>query len=284
MIRPFVLQLAILAAVLANATPSHTLPAWLEGELSLATGIDYREGDYGEPVDSGIFYLPLTVGYLFDHFSLTPYPNDRLEIEVTIPWLWVDGPVVADGSGGAPIPAPNDSLPSDARNGLGDVQISAGYLIFPPADSPLPALEVSGRITTPTGDKSKALSTGQPSYTLQLDVFKTFGEWTPFATGGYRIVENAPGYALRDSAFATLGVMRRITSRLSAGLFYDWWQSNAKGYGDAHELFPYVSFNASENLSISPYATIGLSPDATQWGLGVALRAWIPVRNTGPSR
>jgi len=276
--------LAILIAVLASATPGHALPEWLEGELSLATGIDYREGDYGEPVDSGILYVPLTVGYLFDHFPLTSYPNDRFGIEVTLPWLRVDGPVVADGTGGAPIPEPDDSLPSNARNGLGDVQIRVGYLLFPTPDSPLPAVEISGRITAPTGDESKALSTGKPAYTVQLDVFKSFGEWTPFATGGYRIVEKAPGYALRDSAFATVGAMRRITPRLSAGLFYDWWEASTEGYGDTHELFPYVSFYANENLSISPYATIGLSPDSTRWGLGLALRAWIPVRNPAPLR
>lgn len=284
MTRSPALQLAILTTLLANATPGHALPDWLEGEFSLTTGIDYREGDYGEPTDSKILYLPLTLGYSFDHFSLTPYPNDRVNIEVSVPWLWVDGPVVADGFGEAPVPEPGDALPSDRRNGLGDVQVSAAYLIFPPAESALPALEFSGRIKTATGDEKDALSTGEPAYTLQLDVFKSFGKWTPFASGGYRIVENAPGYALRNSGFASLGVVRRISERLSAGIFYDWWQSGSEGYGDAHELFPYASFRVDENLSVSPYAVIGLSPDATRWGLGVALRAWIPVRNTGPTQ
>jgi len=277
------LQLAILAALFASASASRALPGWLEGEFSLATGIDYREGDYGEPTDSKILYLPLTLGYLFDRFSLTPYPNDRIEVEVTLPWLWVDGPVVPDGSGGPADPESSGSLPSDARNGLGDVQVSASYLVFPPVESPLPALEFSARIKTATGDEKDALSTGKPAYTLQADVFKSFGNWTPFASGGYRIVEKAPGYALRDSGFASLGVVRRIDSRLSAGIFYDWWQSASEGYGDAHELFPYASFRVQENWSVSPYAVIGLSPDAARWGLGVALRAWIPVRNPAPS-
>lgn len=279
MTRMLALVLAILVTLVASATPSRALPGWLEGEFSLTTGVDYRTGDYGEPTDSKILYLPLTLGYLFDQFSLTAYPNDQLEIEVTVPWLWVDGPVVADGFGESPVPEPGSGLRSDGRNGLGDIQVSAGYLLFPSADSALPALEFSGRIKTPTGDEKDALSTGKPAYTLQLDVFKSYGKWTPFASGGYRIVEKAPGYALRDSAFASLGVVRRITSRLSAGIFYDWWQSASAGYGDAHELFPYASFRVDEQLIISPYAVIGLSPDATRWGLGVALRVWIPVRN-----
>ena len=279
MTRKVALQLAILCALAASAVPSHALPGWLEGELSLATGIDYREGDYGEPTDSEILYLPFTASYLFDHFALTATPNDRLEVEVTLPWLRVDGPVVPDGSGGPADPETGDRLPSDARNGLGDVQVSASYLVFPPVESRLPAVELSGRVKLPTGSEKKALSTGEPTYTVQVDVFKSFGEWTPFASGGYRIVEKAPGYDLRDAGFASLGVVRRFTSRLSAGIFYDWWQSGSAGYGDAHELFPYASFQFNERWSVSPYAVIGLSPDATRWGLGMAVRVWIPVRN-----
>ncbi|MFP8876494.1 MAG: hypothetical protein VCB99_06205, partial [Myxococcota bacterium] len=78
MSRKLAWKLAIFCTLAASAAPSHGVPRWLEGELSLATGIDYREGDYGEPTDSEILYLPFTVSYLFDHFALTETPNDRL--------------------------------------------------------------------------------------------------------------------------------------------------------------------------------------------------------------
>ena len=198
---------------------------------------------------------------------------------MTLPWLRVDGPVVPDGSGGPADPESSGSLPSDARNGLGDVQVSASYLVFPEADNALPAFEFSGRVKVPTGSKKDALSTGKPPYTVQVALFKSFGKWTPFASGGYRIVENAPGYALQNSAFTSLGVIRRINWRLSAGIFYDWWQSGSEGYGDAHEVFPYASFRVNQRLTLSPYAVIGLSEASTRWGLGMALRFSIPVRN-----
>jgi hypothetical protein len=260
--------LALLAALLLAAPAgADDLPGWLAGEVSLATGLDYREGRYGENERSEIVYLPVSLAYLFDEFVATDHAFDQLELKVSVPWLAVHGPVNPDqgfvGRGTV----------SDTRRGIGDVLLRATYVWFPAPDTAWPALELSSQVKLPTASVGDNLGTGEPAYGFQIDVYRGVGRFTPIATFGYRIVEPARGFDLDDSAYASVGSGYRITRELSAGLLYDWWESSSGDRGDAHELFPYVAYRITPWLRITPYGVFGLSPDATDWGCGLQLRA-----------
>jgi hypothetical protein len=276
MLRPAALlcRLGVLLAALP-ADAAADVPYWLAGELSLSTGFDYREGKYGDPVRSEIAYVPFTVGYLFDELALTSYPLDQVELKVSVPWLSVRGPANPDqgfiGSGDA------RDFSQDTRRGIGDVLLRGSYIWFPPLDSRLPAVELSAKVKFPTADEQDNLGTGEPAYTFQADLYQRVGRLTPIATVGYRIVEPAEGFDLRDSAYTSVGASYRLAESTSVGLLYDWWQSSSRNRGDAHELFPYATYRLTPWLRLTPYGVFGLSRDATDWGLGLQLRAAVRI-------
>ena len=276
MCRQLVLLCCIVALGTAPSRAADELPGWLAGELSLSTGIDYREGSYGEPVRSEIAYVPFSIAYLFDDLLLTPYPLDQLELKASVPWLAVHGPANPDqgfiGSGGL------RDFSRETRKGVGDVLLRGSYIWFPPIERRLPAFELSAKLKIPTADPDENLGTGEPAYTFQADLYQRVGRFTPMATLGYRIVEPARGFDLRDSAYTSVGASYRLAAPVSAGLLYDWWQSSSKGRGDAHELFPYLSYRLTPSLRLTPYGVFGLSKDATDWGAGLQLRASIRLR------
>jgi len=264
------LVIALLLAPSSALADGEGVPSWLAGELSLSTGVDYTQGHYGDDERTEILYVPVTFAYLFDELALTPYPNDLFELKVTLPWVSVEGPTVPDGQGQVSDGGPNAN---DQRHGLGDIVVGASYLLFPPADSRLPALELSGRVKTPSADEGKGLGTGEPSYTVQVDLYRRFGAITPLVTAGYRISD-----ASREVAFTSVGASVRVAEELSGGLLYDWSQGAVSDQGHVHELFPYLTIRTGEHVRVTPYSVIGLSPDAADWGVGLQLKLSVPVR------
>ncbi len=272
----------VIATLLALPVPragadEGAVPPWLRGELSVGAGFDYSSGDYGADDDTDIWYAPFSVAYLFDHFWPTPFHHDQLELKVTVPFLrlegpgdvvgGIDGPVVVDGGGAR-----------KSESGLGDVLVKASYLLFPSEESWLPAAELGAKVKIPTARESEGLGTGEPAYTVQLDLFKRFGRVTPVAGVGYRIAEDARDYDLRNSLFASVGASVRVTDRLSTGVFYDWRQATSASASDAHELFPFFSFALREGVRVVPYGVFGFTDGSPDYGTGLQLRFSVGVR------
>ena len=271
------LLLLLLVALQAGAGPTQAREApetrWWHGELSLASGLDFSSGDYDDLVDTEIWYVPVSVSYLFDSFPLTDYEWDRLELKITVPYIRIEGPgdFFFDRIGDL-------RLTEAQEEGLGDVVVRGTYLWLPAPRSPLPVIELTGKVKLPTADEERGLGTGKTDYTLQLDVARRFGEWTPFLGVGYRFVGRPPGSRLDGSWFASAGATYRINERVSAGLLYDWFGAATPPRHDSHEVIPYVSLRLSDELSVSPYLVAGLSGHTPDYGLGFSIRYRIPVR------
>ena len=75
----------------ASAAEQSALQRWLAGEVGLAAGFDYSEGDYGKGsgTKTKMLFLPFTLTYLFDDFALTPTPRDQVELRVIVPFISV---------------------------------------------------------------------------------------------------------------------------------------------------------------------------------------------------
>ena len=265
------MRAALLLALSLCAAPAFAqeVPAWLAGELSVTTGFDYSDGEFGDTHHTTTLFVPLTLAYLFDHFLPTAYGNDLFELKLTLPWVQATGP----GLQGVGV---DGSLHNERRHGLGDITLGASYLVFPPVRSDLPGLELSTRIKLPTASSSdrELLGTGEASYTLQVDLYKQVGRFTPLLTAGYRFAD-APRFNVRNAAFTSVGASWRLFERLSVGLLYDWYQRSSRSSNDRHELFGYLALKLRSGLRVTPYAIVGPPGD---WGSGIQLRYSIPVR------
>ncbi len=270
------LAVPLLGALGPERARAEGIPDWLRGELSTSAGLDYSTGDYGDPEDTDIWYAPFTLAYLFDD-APTPYRNDQLELKVTVPYVRVSGPFPIDG--GRPADSADDGTGSGSGGGLGDILIRGTYIVFPPRrESPLPALELSGRVKIPTADDNDNLGTGEPDYTIQLDAYRKVWRLVPFGTIGYRFAAQSGEFDLRDYLFASVGASARLASWLSAGLIYDWRDAASKNTRDSHEISPYASIRIRPDLSLNPYGVVGLSNGSPDYGLGVVLRARVAFR------
>ena len=186
-----------------------------------------------------------------------------------MPYLRVRGPgVVAGIPGGGVAPGEGGTEP---RNGLGDLLTSASYTFYR-SESPLPMVRLTGRIKFATADESKGLGTGENDYSLQVDLAKSFGRFTPFAAAGYRFVGKPADTDLQDTAFASGGLDTRFSERLSGGLLYNWREATTSTSTDWHALMPYGSWKLNRRLSVDPFTVIGLSESAADFGAGLQLR------------
>ena len=233
--------------------------SWLDGRrvrLTASTGVDFSTGDYGTGVDSDIWNVPFGLKFELDPFVL----------RVTVPYVVINGPVTLVGDNPEPLPGFTNT-----RDGIGDVLVAASYVFFPEPQW-LPVMEFTGKVKFGTASASKGLGTGEIDYALQFDVSKTFGIVTPFAGAGYKFIGDPSGIDLQNKAYASAGGSVRVASWLSAGVAYDWSQSSVPGRPDSHELSPFGTIKLGRYFRIDPYAVIGLSQNAPDWGAGLQLR------------
>lgn len=225
---------------------------------TLSTGLDFSSGDFGTDTDTDVLYAPSSLKLEWDPFF----------IKVTVPYVIVDGDVVLID--GQPEGGPGFE---GTRNGIGDIVVSGGYVYFPTSGF-LPVIELSGKVKLATADEDKGLGTGEENYTLQLDVSKQFGWFTPFGAIGYKFIGNPPDLKFDDKLFASGGFSARLGDRMSVGVVYDWAQSAVSGRSDIQEISPFASIRFGKNFSVDPYALVGLSNSSPDWGVGFQLRAF----------
>lgn len=226
-------------------------------QLSFTTGLDFSEGDYGAPLDTRILVVP---------FSARLKTGD-VRITASVPWLRIDGANIVGGGAGTPIVI-DPAAPRSVRSGLGDVSLGLAYVI--PEDRLGIGIDLSGRIKLPTASAAKGLGTGKADFSGSVELSRTFGTVTPFASVGYRLPGDPDGFDLKNTLFASAGfsVAAGKTVLIAS---YDYRESPTTLAQDSHELFGAISVPVSSRLDITFYGSGGLSKGAPDYGVGAML-------------
>lgn len=236
--------------------------------ITAGTGFDFSTGDFDTGTDSEAWYLPTSIKVEWD----------MLFAKLTIPYVFVDGDVVViDG-----VPQGASAF-TGKRNGIGDVVLAAGGGYYP-IEGILPAAELTGKVKFATANEDKGLGTGEVDYSIQFDTWKQFGPVTPFATAGYTFYGDPPDVNLKNRAYVSGGAVLSLGKiggpafdRFSVGLVYDWAQSSIGGRRDIQALSPFATIKLGRHFAVDPYAAIGLTSTAPDWGVGMQIRAfWEP--------
>jgi hypothetical protein len=227
--------------------------------IGVSTGFDFSTGEYGESEATEVWYVPLNVKYEW---------RRRWVFRVTVPYLRVTsaGSIVTGGD----IVAVTEGAQRETREGLGDVVMGVTYRLDPPHRA-LPYVDLSTRVKIPTASQKEGLGTGEVDTTLQIDLMKPFGRLTPFGTVAFRFVGDPPDADLTDTLSASLGFDYRVAAPISAGLYYNWRQTASRSLGDAHEIVAFASWRLAGHFTIGPYAEVGLSTAAPDFGAGIQL-------------
>ncbi len=219
----------------------------------VGTGVDYSTGRYGGTSDTTVFSVPLDAKLQLD----------RVRLELTIPYLDVKGPgtlvggVVIGGSG-----------PVTTRNGIGDLNVGAAWLLS--ADGSLPAFEIEGIVKVPTA--AAGLGTGKFDYSVQANVYHAI---TPrfmlFGSLGYQWLNSFSTYHLESGIAASAGMNFKTTDSTSIGLSANYRQEYYGGLGDETTLSPYVMWNLNKDWRVTGYGTLGFGKASPRYGLGMRL-------------
>lgn len=250
----------VLSLLMLAAPGLGILHAEDKGTWKLSTGLDFSSGDYGDVDETEILYIPATVSY----------SKGLWGAKVTVPWIHMEGPggVVGGGDGGVVVGPGAEMV--DA-SGLGDIWSSVSYSVEAVPEKWF-YLDVVGKVKFPTADENDGLGTGEFDYTLQLDLFKPLGKFSPMATVAYKFKGSPDEYDLDDVWYLSIGGDYRLNETVNFGATLDFQEAASDSSDDALELFGYVGYRLAEDWLLTLYGYTGLSDGSPDAGGGFQIR------------
>jgi hypothetical protein len=204
-------------------------------------------------------------------FSISPAVMaqfDRLRLEVTVPFVDIEGPGTLSGALGPRTIVGQSGGPSNRRSGLGDVSLGAALIILREGRI-LPRLEIAGVVKVPTA--ANGLGTGQTDYGAQVTFYrplltgiKTFGSL------GYQRIGDPNTLQLHDGERATLGLDINY-SNWGGGALLDYQKSLFPGVPNSFTVDPYVTLPFLFGWGLQVYTTIALTRQSPSHEFGVRL-------------
>ena len=231
----------------------------------ISLGSHFSSGKYGAEEETDIFFLPIS-------YELTKFP---WVLTVTAPYLGLKGPgdvFLETGNIGRGRVGTNEII---NEKGAGDLVIAGSYQ-FPPIFKGWVFVDLTVQAKLPTADETRDLGTGETDFGYQLDFYTTLDRNTWFTSIGYRKRGKTPLYDLENSSFASLGYMRQYGEKTYAGLIYDYRERASSNSFESHELMPFVSYNATDRVSLMAYTVAGFTNSSADRTFGLQLTYTLP--------
>ena len=204
-------------------------------------------------------------------FSISPSVMaqfDRLRLEVTVPYVDIEGPGTLSGALGPRRIVGQPGASSSRRSGLGDVSVGAALIIVREGRI-RPRLELAGVVKAPTA--ANGLGTGQTDYGVQLTFYRPLltGVKT-FGSVGYQRIGDPNTLQLHNGGRGTFGLDINY-SNWGGGALLDYEKSLFPGVQDSFTLDPYVTLPFMFGSGLQIYTTIALTRQSPNHGFGVRL-------------
>jgi hypothetical protein len=204
-------------------------------------------------------------------FSVSPSAMvqfDRLRLEVTVPYVDIEGPGTLSGALGPRQIVGKAGTPTNRRSGLGDVSVGAAVIIVREGRI-MPRFEIAGVVKIPTA--ANGLGTGQTDYGVQLTFYRPLlsGVRT-FGSVGYQRIGDPNTLRLHDGARATLGLDINY-SNWGGGALLDYQKSLFAGVPNSFTVDPYVTLPFMFGAGLQVYTTIALTRLSPNHEVGVRL-------------
>ena len=213
--------------------------------VQVGVGAEYSTGTYGGSDETKIYEVPITFRVRAGDWSF----------RVRVPFASIEGPGgvvpggVDDNGGDRSGPGGDDDVEDDPiendlgeviggvnSSGLADMSLSATWSQDIGDDN---YLDLTGRVTLPTGDVAKDLGTGETDFTMLAEFGHDFDGAGVYAFGGYKF----RGGATRDDGaqFGAGGYFKPVDGVI-AGVDAGWSESSINGLDQSADLTAYSSF------------------------------------------
>ena len=255
--------LAMAAAMPAGSAQAQTRDQGIsldpEWRWTGTVGVTDTNGDYGTPNNTNVL-LGLTT------LSLS---NDSFKFSASLPYMRISGRglLVFDANGNPIVINRRANGPTDVRTGWGDLTLSASYTI-PQAVLADFQVRITGITKLPTSPARRRLNTGEADFGMNVDVSRSFGDWTPFVTVGYLNRGQPAGFTFYDTSSVSVGASYTLRDNLVAVASYDYDSADAPQVVAGHEVMGSLSWIQSDKLTLTGYGTVGLSSGSPDMGIG----------------
>ena len=202
-------------------------------------------------------------------FSISPgimAQFDRLRLQVTVPYVDIEGPGTLSGALGPREIVGQSGGPSQRRDGLGDVSVGGAFILL--REGPiLPRLEIAGVVKLPTA--VNGLGTGKTDYGAQLTFYRPlFTGVRLFGSVGYQRVGDPNTIQLHDGERGTLGLDVNY-SNWGGGALLDYEKSLFTGFPNTFTVDPYVTIPFIAGSAFQIYTTFALDHYSPNHEVGV---------------
>ncbi len=231
--------------------------AWADdsGAFSLTTGFDYSSGKYGSNERTDITSVPI----------MAKYEVDRWVLKLTVPYVTITGPGnVAPGIGQT---RSTSNAKRTTESGWGDIVAGASYNLYAGSNN-MPVIDLTGKVKFGTADKNKGLGTGKNDYTAQVDLYKSFGNFTALGTVGYRVYGDSSDAPLDDVFFGSVGGTYKLAANTSAGVIYNYRPAITRSGSAVSDMMAFVSRKINNNWKAQGYLVKGFSNGSPDYGVG----------------
>jgi hypothetical protein len=262
------LRLVLLIALATLATSSWAADeAYDDGSYSmfLNAGVGRFSGDY-----------ELEETTTMDVFNLSArWYLAKGEIQVSVPYLRIEGPADIRFIGGQPVAVPGAGGEGvGTESGLGDAVLQGEYYLLSGTET-RPWVIGLLRVKLPTGSEDKGLGTGATDVEAGVGLIQRYGPLHWLADIGYTWVGSSSGFELQDVVRAGAGVSAPFgpNERHNAYLYLENRTHLVKGSDDRRSLSVGVgsSLDRAERVRVSGSVFVGLSDTAEDWGAYLTL-------------
>lgn len=265
LLRAFFPAGAILAmASLLLASPSF---AAAKPKFAVGLGLNYATGDYGTDTTTDSLRVPLTIDY---------FPNDRVDFELVIPYLYQSNSNTLL-AGGMRYPfeqhmgrRQTSFDTSDSVSGLGDVTLTTGYLLLK-GNETRPSVRPLLYLKFPTADEDEGLGTGEFDIGAGVGISRWFGRCYTFAEGRYIFQGSNSDLGLKDYATLEGETGYRLTERFLPTISLWWSTPPADDASDLVEARLNGRYWATDDISLEGYLGTGLSSASADFGAGLTV-------------
>ena len=254
----------------ALALTAGSIPLVANADYSVTMGAEYTTGDYGLSSDTSSWYIPVTVDYAAEEYS----------VGITVPYLSVVGSETVTGSHSAsytvrgPGGVKTQTLATTSSatreredSGLGDITLRFSYQLQQETEQ-RPWLGVTAKAKLGTADEQKYLGTGENDYALQLEVAKGPVD----GLVGYHILGDTSTTNFNNILSAAVAYSVDLKNRWRMRTEFYTEQEAIDGVDGARELNLSFRRPLSRERDLNLYLIKGLSDASPDWGAGVMLR------------
>jgi hypothetical protein len=168
------------------------------------------------------------------------------------------------------------------QSGFGDATASVFFNVLDAAAAPL-GLDVGARVKFPLASGRKCLLTnGATDYSVQADVYQTYGQLQPGATLGWtrrgdpdrrdNQCNELPGKVdLRNPFYAALSLGVRLSDASSLRVGYEFREKLRATSDPKSEATLSYQHRLGEQMRVGVYGIAGFSDASPDWGLGASL-------------